>query len=401
VSTFNLYRGLYTDGGYTAKNAADLLANEARESFSIAYLLRNVRSLEESRNLPTAGVDKTGRILINPDYWAAQTATFKVGLVLHELLHPALNYFGRLGTRNHQQFNIAQDMVINTIITDGLRKPMSHAALLPPAEYTGPLTSEAIYDWLMSFPPDKRPQGGEGIGEGCGQLSDADAEGVSEKECDAPAVGKPLSKQEIKDAMRAMGGSMARVFERMEPRPQVLPQWKRYMRKVYSNLMAQQSGSSFPSYAKAKKRGGCLLPTYRGRTPRVAIVIDSSGSMNDSARNEIVQQATTFAKQYPQIDTLVVTHTDKVEFIGWARAGTMSRVAQTACGFTGGTYVQPAYDEVRKQAQKVDVLIHFTDCYIENPWPTAPAKKLVVCDYGSGNGVSTPRGAEKVKMVLR
>jgi predicted metal-dependent peptidase len=133
----------------------------------------------------------------------------------------------------------------------------------------------------------------------------------------------------------------------------------------------------------------------------VALVIDVSGSITDQARNEMVKLAMSLAQEYSDISTLVVSHTDVVEFTGWARAGTMQAMAEQACKYSGGTRVQPAYDRVKELTRRaVDLLVHFTDCYIENPWPAPPAKSLLVLDWGTGYGVALPNGAKKVQVVI-
>ncbi len=59
-----------------------------------------------------AGVDGE-YLLINPVYFNSLSFAEQIGLICHEILHVALNHMLRRGTRNHDDFNIAADHVIN------------------------------------------------------------------------------------------------------------------------------------------------------------------------------------------------------------------------------------------------------------------------------------------------
>lgn len=390
---------VWTDGSATSKEAAELLSREARENTLLAYLVSGVRSIHESSSLPTACLDKEFRICLNPKYWKSLSTGLRKSLLLHELLHLSFDHLDRLEGRKLKLFNIAADAVINTVITDGFRSSIGPGWITLPEEYKGPLVTEDIYDWLEQQPAEQQSSGE--AGEGCGVAEESPLEGTPEGQELAPdpeAINSAL----VKGLARSLEGSIAKAFERLFPTIPVWPAWRKYMRKVYSNLVANTSGNVHPSYSRVKKQAGLLLPKYKGSVPKVAVVIDSSGSMNDRARNEIVRQVCVFAKQYPQVKTYLVSHTDRVEHASWAKAGSMRDIAEKACSFTGGTYVKPAYDAVATAVPGCDVLIHFTDGYIESPWPRPPAKQFVFCDYSESSycSVKPPEGTAHIKMRL-
>lgn len=131
-------------------------------------------------NVETAYTDGT-HLLINPDWFLGLTEEERIGVVAHEVMHPALNHHTRRGPREVKRWNIAADLSINPMIVEsGLKLPAdasfpglgSHRKL-PPG-----LSAEAYYN-LLAEPgkpdePDGEPSdepgdqpGGDG---GCGGL---------------------------------------------------------------------------------------------------------------------------------------------------------------------------------------------------------------------------------------
>ena len=66
--------------------------------------------------VPTAGVAPDGTLVANEDFVAGLTDAQVRGLLAHEILHPALEFWLRKGNRDQLGFNIAHDYAINLII---------------------------------------------------------------------------------------------------------------------------------------------------------------------------------------------------------------------------------------------------------------------------------------------
>jgi predicted metal-dependent peptidase len=62
--------------------------------------------------LPTAGVNGV-KLFINPEFFMGLSEEERVGLLVHEVLHVALNHMTRLGDRDPKRWNKAADYVIN------------------------------------------------------------------------------------------------------------------------------------------------------------------------------------------------------------------------------------------------------------------------------------------------
>ena len=99
-------------------NAAELALSKVkirlmmdRASIFYATILFSLKTIFKD-DLPTAATDGI-HLYINPTWFLSLTVNQRLGLVVHEVLHVALNHMTRKGTRDHQSFNIAGDHVIN------------------------------------------------------------------------------------------------------------------------------------------------------------------------------------------------------------------------------------------------------------------------------------------------
>ncbi len=70
---------------------------------------------EFTDKVPTAATNGT-HLLINPEYWSKLNPKTQIGLLLHEVMHVALDHMSRLENRDHKSWNIAADHVINLIL---------------------------------------------------------------------------------------------------------------------------------------------------------------------------------------------------------------------------------------------------------------------------------------------
>lgn len=81
---------------------------------------------EWKKEIETAGTDGIS-LFINPDWFKTLTTAERTGLLLHEVMHVALNHMIRLGDRDPALFNQAGDYVINNILLDaGYTLPTPH-----------------------------------------------------------------------------------------------------------------------------------------------------------------------------------------------------------------------------------------------------------------------------------
>jgi predicted metal-dependent peptidase len=111
------------------------------------------------RNQKTAATDGT-HVFYNPDYLDSLTEPKRVGLLVHETLHPMLLHHTRRNGRDPEEWNVAADLAINPgIIADGWELP--DGFLIDP-QYAG-LSAEEIFrlralEKQQQQPPQPEPE---------------------------------------------------------------------------------------------------------------------------------------------------------------------------------------------------------------------------------------------------
>jgi predicted metal-dependent peptidase len=439
----------------------------------------------------TFNVDDRGVIRINPTFAGTLSPAEFGGVLVHEIMHLALDHGGRarsigivspdgkvIDPEGCDHWNVAGDWVINERLkADGIALP--ECAIYPPKDYPQDRarTTEAFYYWRRAQQAqqpqpqqDDQGDGGEGeggdddqesaqgagdqpgegeetgdqatdqgdcsepggdtgdqgdessegegsgageaghdpsndphVGAGCGVLPTDHESGEGQRE------GEGLSDAEIRQMAReirasarqiGIGVGSSKCLEALEPSEARLP-WERLIRSGFDMANAKR-GHSHPTYARRSRRSplGVILPAWVESDARIAFMIDVSGSMDRAWVARIVAEIERCAKLY-QARAFLVTHTDRVCWEGWITPHSQALVTE-AIAFSGGTRAQPAYEAVDR-AGRFDVLIHFTDCEIDKPWPENPAKRLIVAAFGSGATgepwSTPPEGAELIPVM--
>ena len=101
-------------------------------------------SVEVDDSIPTACTDGKS-IKLNTQFWMSLSKEERIFLMLHEIMHIALNHITRLGDREPRRFNHACDYAINyDLVQAGYKMP---SAGLYDKQYAD-MTAEQIYDLL-------------------------------------------------------------------------------------------------------------------------------------------------------------------------------------------------------------------------------------------------------------
>jgi len=380
-------------------------------------------------------------------------ATFVLG---HEMMHVLLQHFERaveLGLATPEGKSVpgkereldawaqAIDMAINHALrTDKVGEPPPNV-LFPPQEYLatgGPMAAEPIYYWLLAQkgaegegegnPDPNAPSAPpKGPGRGCMPLppvagQGAGGQGQSDPNAPpqpgqgqgapapAPIDWKQVSR-EVEALAREMGrqaGTGSAVADLLSPAP-ARSGWKKLIRAGFETVSADAEDRNRRSHARIARRPdllpGIIKPGLVGTDGTIAFVLDASGSVSRELLAKAAGHILACAAEFPSVKTILVTHTDRVEFAQVMKPGGSVADVKKATGFTGGTLAGPAYEKVREMAKgKVDSLIHFTDCELfEERWPEAPARRLIIGECGEaatrGAGTERPAGARKVPVL--
>lgn len=361
--------------------------------------VRNLWTVDLS--VKTMAIDEKGRIYVNPTFARQLPGDQLGGVICHELLHLAYDHATRKGTRDHKRWNIACDMAINHALrADGIALPPK--ALYPPTGYTGEIRAEPLYDFLAANPEAGEGAGegeGEGepnVGEGCGlRPAPEGSEGAEGANGSEPKDGEGLGQGETWADVGAQARAMARMIGSGSSAVATLltpgtPRidWRKVLRQGFQ-IAASARIREVPTYSKAARRSAVgdasiILPGWTGTQPTVAVVIDVSGSMDRKWVDLIVAECVKLTQTFPGSRAYLVSHTDQVCWEGWITDGNARSAIDASVQFSGGTHATPAYDAVRAVGARFDALVHFTDMEIETPWPSVPAKRLIVGAFGSG-----------------
>lgn len=88
-----------------------------RKSPFFGYLVQYLRFREgNSDEVPTMGITEDSIVYFNPDFVDTLSDEELKAIIAHEVMHKAMRGFKRQGSRDHQKWNVAQDLVINYIL---------------------------------------------------------------------------------------------------------------------------------------------------------------------------------------------------------------------------------------------------------------------------------------------
>lgn len=241
------------------KAKLDLMDDPAATFFSV--LILSLKHLWDE-TIATAMTD--GRVIIyNPKMFMELSAPERIGVMLHEALHPALLHFERLGTRDRHKANRAMDYVINIIIKDaGFQLP---DWVLYDEQYRG-MTWEEVYELLPDDDPDFDP--------------DMDFDGANQDPNLTQHIEDILVRaaQQAKQAGdTAYGNIPGELRRQIENLTENKVSWSRLLR----HLM-QIKDKSKRTFRKINRRfsGDFLLKGKQGRKlGKGAVFVDISGSM--------------------------------------------------------------------------------------------------------------------------
>ncbi len=382
---------------------AKLLAARFRAAHDRPYLASALYALVvvESPGVPTMGVDTRWRCYVNPVFVDAHSVPELVGVWIHEVSHLLRDHHGR-ATRVRAEFqgdkmrlNLAQDCEINDdLIADGLTLPTDR---VEPSTF-GLADGKLFEEYLPDIPAQPRTHchcgsGAHGtaepweIGDGSGADKGDGEVGVSASE--AQAIRRYTA-----DAVRAHARSRGTVpagWRRwadsvLEP----TVDWRQVLAGSVRQAVAWASGAVDYTYQRPSRRsaalGGVVLPSLRRPAPRVAIVIDTSGSMGDDAIAMALAEVTGVLRGVGVRGNRVMVHACDAAVHTARRITTVEQV-ELAGG--GGTDMRVGIETALAAAERPDVVVVLTDGY--TPWPDrAPSARVIAGLIGADAPLPPP-----------
>ncbi|OKI96798.1 hypothetical protein AMK19_32485 [Kitasatospora sp. CB01950] len=355
--------------------AARLLAVRARPFLATALFAMHV---VESQRVPTMAVDRYWRCYVSPAFVAARPEEELASIWVHEVSHllrdharrgdRAMRKHNLDGPQDRLRINLAADCEINDdVYGDGLVKP-----------------ADAVYPESLGLPPnllmeDYLPRFTLGVhSDAVGWLECGSGADGLDREWDlGPAEARTLREHE-RDLVRF------RVAESILGRPGSTPEgWRRWAREAFhppqpwrellgaavrSAVAGAGAGSDY-TYGRPARRAtalpGIVLPALRRQLPRVAVVVDTSGSVSDRELGTALLEIAAIARTLDgRRELLSVVSCDaaaqQIQRIGG--------VGELALVGGGGTDLREGFAAAMRLCPSPDVVVALTDG--QTAWPS-------------------------------
>ncbi|WP_082801191.1 vWA domain-containing protein [Herbidospora cretacea] len=330
-------------------------------------------SIVPSAQVPTMGVDRHWRCYVSPAFVDATPVGELAAVWIHEVAHLLRDHHGRAGRlppadqRDRARVNIAQDCEINDdLLADRLPLP---AGRMEPRLF-GLEPGRLFEEYVPALPPhDHLLDCGSGAH---GRPSPWEVAGG------APVVG-PVEAESLRrhtaEAMRAHRrgrGTLPEGWRRwaeqvLEP----VVDWRQVLTGAVREAVAWAGGAVDYTYRRPSRRSaamrGVVLPSLRRPLPRVAIVVDTSGSMGDDELAAALAEVTGVLRE-------VGVHGNRVTVLACdADVHAVSRVTsadQVTLAGGGGTDMRVGIAAALAGPDRPNVVIVLTDGH--TPWPAEP-----------------------------
>jgi len=298
----------------------------------------------------------------------------------HEICHAVFDHFGRVGSRDKQLSNIAQDFAVNQILVDErIGEKITEVKICYDPKYRG-LAWEEIYDILYEqaekIPMDQLlKQLGDLLDE---HLKEEEGAGAGDKEGkgNKPSISKEdlqKIKDEVKEAMiqsaaaagagKTPAGIMRMIKDMTEPKIN----WRQLIRQEIQSII--RNDYSFQRPNRKSMHSGAILPGMREDTTiDVAIAIDMSGSIGTEDASTFLSEVKSIMDQYEDFsinlwcfDTEIynyqkITHDNSHELLEYEPQG------------GGGTDFDINFQFMLDQGIDAKKFIMFTDGYPCGSW---------------------------------
>ncbi|MFF9765320.1 VWA-like domain-containing protein [Streptomyces sp. NPDC053086] len=366
-----------------------LLAARYRAASDRPYLASALYALTvlASTQVPTMGVDRHWRCYVSPAFVDATPVPELAGVWVHEVAHLLRDHHGRAGRlsaaaqRDWHRVNVAQDCEINDdLLADGLRLPDGR---VEPRLYGLP-EGQLFEVYLDRLPPYVRsPDCGSGAhgrpapwelpdSAGPARLGDVEAQAL---------------RRQTAEAMRAhqrTRGTLPEGWRRwaeeiLEP----TVDWRRALSGAVREAAAWAGGAVDYTYRRPSRRTpalrGVVLPSLRRPLPRVAVVIDTSGSMGDAELSAALAEVTGVLRE-------VGVRGNRVTVLACdADVQAVSRVAATeqiTLGGGGGTDMRVGIEAALATPDRPNIVVVLTDGF--TPWPAGnPPCRIIAALIGA------------------
>jgi len=361
-----------------------------RKKLFFGYLALHLR-LVERPEVETAAVDFKGNMYYNPEFINKISDEELQFTIAHEVMHLALGHDFREGNRNTvvvtpsgkpvKLWNIAADLVINTILADaGFKVPQN--VLAHSEEERNQVrgkTTEQVYDELLK----KMKQNKQVIQVMATKLTDNHEFSNKMKgsgKGQSKGMGKSISASELRKWQQKWKSKVAEAATRAKQQGQ-LPagierivdmilgpsklNWKQQLLKFIQEFIPHDYTYLKPS--KQSLTTGIYLPSTRKEQLEVVVGVDTSGSISNQELKEFLREVIAIAKSYDQVKMWVIPCDAEVQDVYPVQNGGIQQIAKIKMKGGGGTDFRPVFKYIDENIRNCKILIYLTDGYGDFP----------------------------------
>lgn len=378
-----------------------------------AYLVSTL-DLEEKKEIPSIGVDTTEpekkRILYNPDFIDKQTTAELQGILAHEVGHIIFKHWENKN-QNPELSNIAQDIVINDIISESNLTLPNDNPLLPhnhQVNFQGvsitqinEKTSEQVYKILEKKLPDKvkkklaqqsgrkgGKQGQQKKGQGQGKAKKTpqnqnekggnggkgDKNEIEGRFDEHQLGGQPNEKekekinQKIKKAStyaKSRGELPSKIQEKIEDLTESKMNWRTLLYKYIRQEIPFDYTWRRPN--KKSHSLGTYLPDVDREKIEICVALDTSGSISNQDLRDFTSEVWEIVNSFQNIDLTLIQADAKIQDTKEINNYNQQEINDLEIKGRGGTDHIPVFDWVEKNKANTPLLICFTDGFTQTP----------------------------------
>ncbi|MFD9030867.1 VWA-like domain-containing protein [Streptomyces sp. NPDC059567] len=387
---------------------AKLLAARYKAAEARPYLASALYALTvvPSAQVRTMAVDRCWRCYVAPAFVEATDIEELAGVWIHEASHLLRDHHGRADQlpaadqRDRLRVNIAQDCEINDdLISDGLRLPEGR---MEPRLF-GLHVGQLFEEYLPGIPaasllPVDCGSGahgvpspwdlGEGGGDGVAGMGPVEAEALRRQ-----------TAQAVRAHQRSRGSVPAGWRRWAEEVLEPTIDWRKALTGAVREAAAWAGGAVDYTYRRPSRRtpalgGRVVLPSLRRPLPRVAIVVDTSGSMGEDDLAAALAEVSGVLREVGVGGNRVAVLACDADVHAVAR---VTAVDQVELAGGGGTNMTVGIQTALAAPEPPNIVVVLTDGY--TPWPPEPVScRLIVALIGH-DAPQPPAWAETVRVT--
>ena len=304
----------------------------------------------------TACMSATGQMYMNPAFVDPLTVRNLMFLLAHEALHYMLCHSLRLGTRNHNAWNVACDKVINDTLVDAkVGDPIEGGVYMRDARN---YAAEELYD--------ENDDGGDGdgpggIGNDIGSPCDDGGQPLDDSQIHTLEAQAKIETIQAAKAAKAAGKLSSSTERLVDQLVNVSTPWHEILERFMVSKI--KDGYSWQRPNRRFLAGGLYIPGHdtKPKMGEVVIGVDTSGSIGDAELamfgghiNRILHTCN------PEKVYVVFCHSQISKVVEYTPEDFPINLESTE---TGGTSFSPVFDYIDDNGIEPEVVVYLTDGY--------------------------------------